>query len=650
MADSGSGSLRQAIIGAKDGDTIDFSPDLTGSTIKLTSGELQVDKSLYIKGLGQDALTVDGGGTGRVFEITAPGSIVTIAGLTISGGSLSDLYGAGIENTGTLTLINSTVSDNVTLSGGGGIDNRGTLTLNSSTVSDNDGGWIGGGIYNHGTLTLINSTVNDNKAVPVMSPTFGGGILNAGTATVTNSTVSALNYASVGGGICNFGTATVTNSTISGNYGAGIYNESGNTLYVRNTILSGNTRRSDGMPVDLRGTGYLYSLGHNLIGYTSGYTGGGSGFASTDLLNFDPRLGPLKYNGGPTMTMALLSGSPAIDAGDKTDAPPTDQRGLPRVMDGNGDGTATIDIGAYELQSPVSTVSTTTVLTSSVNPSVYGQSVTFTATVTANSPGAGTLTGTVNFKDGTSLLGTGTLSGGTATFSTSTLAVGSHNITAVYGGDTNFSGSTSAALSQTVNKASTATTLTSSSANQSVYQSVYGQAVTLKATVAAVAPGSGNPTGTVTFNDGTMFLGTSTISNGVATFTTSALAVGTHPITAVYGSDSNFSPSTSALLSQTVNKDASTIVLTPSANPAKSGKAITFTATVGAAAPGSGTPTGTVKFTDGSNVLGTVNLVNGVATFTTSKLSKGSHNITAIYSGDIDFLTFTSAVLVETIQ
>ena len=84
--DSGPGSLRQAIIDATNGDTSNFSRDLVGATIKLTSGELQVDKSLNIQGLGKDALTIDGGGTGRVFEITTPGANVTIAGMTITDG------------------------------------------------------------------------------------------------------------------------------------------------------------------------------------------------------------------------------------------------------------------------------------------------------------------------------------------------------------------------------------------------------------------------------------------------------------------------------------------------------------------------------------------------------------------------------------
>ena len=125
--------------------------------------------------------------------------------------------------------------------------------------------------------------------------------------------------------------------------------------------------------------------------------------------------------------------------------------------------------------------------------------MTFTATVAPVSPGAGTPTGTVTFKDGTTVLGTGTLdASGRATFTTSSLGVGNHSITAVYGGNTNYKASTSAALTQTVKRASTMTTLASSAANPSVYP----QAVTLTATVSPVSPGARTPTGTATFKDG----------------------------------------------------------------------------------------------------------------------------------------------------
>ncbi|OLC79652.1 MAG: hypothetical protein AUH72_14140, partial [Acidobacteria bacterium 13_1_40CM_4_65_8] len=186
----------------------------------------------------------------------------------------------------------------------------------------------------------------------------------------------------------------------------------------------------------------------------------------------------------------------------------------------------------------ITPASTTTSATSSANPSVFGQSVTFTATVSAVAPGAGTPTGTVTFKDASTTLGTGTLIGGTTTFTTSSLSVASHTVTAVYGGDTNFTTSTSPTVTQTVSQASTTTSVASSAT-----PSVFGQPVTFTATVAAVSPSAGTPSGTVTFKDGATTLGTGTLSGGTATFTTSSLSVASHVITASYSGDVSFSAS-----------------------------------------------------------------------------------------------------------
>ncbi len=202
------------------------------------------------------------------------------------------------------------------------------------------------------------------------------------------------------------------------------------------------------------------------------------------------------------------------------------------------------------LTQTVTKSATTTKLTKNTTAATkFGQSVTFTAAPMATSPGAGSPTGTVTFKDGSSTLGTATLISGIATFTTAALAVSSHSITAVYGGDTNFSVSTSSALTQTVSKSATTTQVTKSSTGAISY----GQSVTFTATMLAVSPGSGTPTGTVTFMDGTTSLGTAMLSAGKAAFTTTALAVGSHSaITAVYSGDANFTASTSGSLSQTV--------------------------------------------------------------------------------------------------
>jgi hypothetical protein len=299
-------------------------------------------------------------------------------------------------------------------------------------------------------------------------------------------------------------------------------------------------------------------------------------------------------------------------------------------------------IGSFKFASCGASVQTTTntTLGSSPNPSSYGQSVIFTATV-ASTSGTATPSGSVTFKDGSTSLGTVTLSGGSASLSMSSLSVGPHSITASYSGDSNFLSSASTALSQVVNQAASTTTL-SSSANPSAS----GQNVTFTATVSPSAA-----TGTVQFFDGATSLGTVPLSGGKATLSTSALLVGPHSITANYNGDTNYAGSTSSVLPQTVNSLISTTTsLTSSLNPSVRGQQVTFTATVKPSS-GAGTPTGTVTFLDGSSTLGSSTLnASGVATLSVANLSVGTHSITARYGGDTNYNGSTSAVLSQTVK
>ena len=288
-------------------------------------------------------------------------------------------------------------------------------------------------------------------------------------------------------------------------------------------------------------------------------------------------------------------------------------------------------------------------VTASANPVGAGQSLTLTATVSVVSPGAGTPTGIVTFYDGTSELGTGTLqlvgNNVVAMYTTSTLSQGTHSITATYGGDGNDLGVSSTALSEVVKTASTV------ALSDSAASTVYGQSLQL---MAKVSTSSGVATGTVTFYDGSTSIGTATIHLGQATLTTTSLAVGGHMLTAVYAGNNNFAPDTSNVVGETVGQDASSVSLSSSAASAVYGQSVTFTAVVGAAKPGSGNPTGTVTFMDGSNLLGagTLSVVRGnvQATFTTGGLAIGSHSITAVYGGDDNFTGNTSAATNEAIR
>ncbi len=292
---------------------------------------------------------------------------------------------------------------------------------------------------------------------------------------------------------------------------------------------------------------------------------------------------------------------------------------------------------------------TATAVASSVPSSVTGQGVSFTATVSATAPAAGTPTGTVTFTiDGTPQP-PATLANGVATLARADLAVGGHAVTAAYSADGNFNASTSAALTQTVGKGSTTTSLVSSAAASGPF----GTSVTFTAGVSAISPAAGTPAGTVTFKDGTTTLGTGTLNGGTATFTTSSLGVGSHSITASYAGDGSFNASTSAGLGQTVTKIATTTALLSSANPSQNGQSITLTANVGAAF-GSASPTGSVTFLDGPTVVGTGALASGTAnvattSLATTSLAPGGHSLTARFEGSADHSASTSAALLQTV-
>jgi hypothetical protein len=288
--------------------------------------------------------------------------------------------------------------------------------------------------------------------------------------------------------------------------------------------------------------------------------------------------------------------------------------------------------------------STTTVLGSSANPSGFGQAVTFTATVTTGA-GTGSLTGTVTFKDGANALGAPVAvnSAGTAIYQTTALGVGLHTITASYGGDSGHFSSASEALTQTVLEA-TSTTLASSS-----NPCAPGNAITFTATVKISGGGAVTPDGTVTFTDGDATLSTVSLSgSGVATYTTTALANGSHAITATYSGDAahQVSGSISTLIDEEVLV-ASGTVLTSAPNPSNFGNPVTFTATV--TSSGGAVATGVVDILDGGTQIGTATLTGGTGTFTTSSLALGSHTISAAYQGDAHNRPSTSAPITQVV-
>lgn len=334
----------------------------------------------------------------------------------------------------------------------------------------------------------------------------------------------------------------------------------------------------------------------------------------------------------------LQAGSPAIDTAASTLALTRDYDGNPRPL-GSG-----YDIGAYEYKGTGSSlISTSTSLQSSVNPATYGQAISLSATVTSSS---GSPTGSVTFSDGGTTLGTAALSGNTAALSVSNLQAATHSITAAYSGDSTHSSSASAPLSQVVGPAGGSTAV-ASSANPSTAS----QSVTFTASITTSA---GNPTGTVSFYDGSTVLNSALVSSGKASVSTASLASGTHSIKAVYSGDANHAGSTSSVISQTVNtstappptQTATAISLASSANPVSHRKYVTFTATVRPATSTTSVPTGTVTFYNGSSSIGTVTLSGGVAKVSV-RLARGIRSMTAAYSGDTTFAVSKSPVLSE---
>ncbi|MEV6319295.1 Ig-like domain-containing protein, partial [Streptomyces sp. NPDC051776] len=260
-----------------------------------------------------------------------------------------------------------------------------------------------------------------------------------------------------------------------------------------------------------------------------------------------------------------------------------------------GSLTVTSDYGGDAKHTPstgtdthtVGQAGTETTVTSSPDPSLPGQEVTFQATVTPLPPGAGVPTGDVVFTVSGGPTLTGALVNGVATVTTSALSAGPHTVTAAYQGDAGFAPSTGTGT-HTVTGASTTTTVTSSPD-----PSVFGQSVTFTAVVSPVAPATGVPTGAVTFDLGGDVVTASLDSNGVATVTDSTLPAGSYSVTAAYGGDAEYGPSTGTD-THTVGRAPTTTVATSDPDPSVFGEAVTFTAAVAPVAPGAGTPTGTV--------------------------------------------------------
>ena len=347
----------------------------------------------------------------------------------------------------------------------------------------------------------------------------------------------------------------------------------------------------------------------------------------------------------PTGTVTFLNGTASLGTGTLNSSgvatlvltPPVGVYSITASY--GGSSTDAASVSSPPIKVTVTLAPTTTTLIAVPTTLNYGQTLTLTATVTASNGVAPT--GAVTFLNGAATLGTGTLNASGVATLVLTPAVDTYSITASYGGSSTDAASVSSPpITVTVNPAVTTTTLIATPTT--LYA---GRTLTLTATVTA---GSGStPTGTVTFLNGAASLGTGTLNAaGVAALVLTP-PLGVYSITAAYGGTTDDAPSVSSPpITVNVDYPATATVLTASPDPSPVENNVTFTATVSSSA---GTPTGTVSFYDGTVLLGTSTLESGVATYSTSALTVGSHNITAQYPGVAGFAASTSSVVVEVI-
>ncbi len=370
----------------------------------------------------------------------------------------------------------------------GGLAGSGNLSLanaGSAAVALTEGGSGSTGTYS-GVLSGVGSLkINGGILTLSGANTFTGGVtISAGKLLANNTAGSATGTGTVAiGSGGTFGGSGNISGAVNVSSGGFLTPGSGSTTAILGT---GTLTLSSGASFDCVINGTAAGTGYDQVNVTGNATVTGSALSLS---------GSSTAHDGSQLTIVKVSGT---ETGTFTSL----AQGGMITSDGVTYTASYVGGTGHSIVLTASPAASSTAVTSSINSVAFGQSVTFTASVSSSS--SGTPTGTVTFKDGSTTLGNGTLNGSAqAIFSTSSLSGGSHSVTAVYGGDANFAASVSSARSQTINQDSTATAISSSSNSL-----IAGQSVTFTATVTANSPGSGIPTGIVSFLDGSTTLGT----------------------------------------------------------------------------------------------------------------------------------------------
>lgn len=634
-AGSGQVSLRNAIAdanGSSSPTTITFNPTVfaTAQTIMMNGNELELSNT-------SQATTIVGPSAGVVLNAGAKSSVFTIDGgvtASISNVTATNASGGAINNNGTLTLDNSTISNSTTTPAGGGMDNSGTATLTDDTISGNKA-YFGGGIINNGGITITDTTFAGDISTgePQVYGNAGAGIYDNGTATLVNDTFSG-DSGLTGNGVYAWmsGSLTLTNCTISANSGgSGIFNAGSATDFtIVNSIVAGNLAQPSTVG---DGGGSFNSLGYNIIGEADGSSGWNADDRVGSIASpLNPALGALGSNGGPTQTMLPLTGSPALDNGSVAYVPAditTDQRGLPRTVDN------TVDIGAVETQKAIN------ISAPAAQTAVPGTAKLFTLGSFTQTGTSGPYAVTVNWGDGSSATtlsqnATGIIIPQSHTYASAgsdTVTVTVTDTTGKISGDATFSVTLAAIPQIAVTAPAEQTALITASTTLSL--GGFSQTGTTGPYTVDVSWGDGTADTTFTANT------TGTIAAAMHAFVTSGTEI---VIVTVTDSTGTVTGDASFSVAVTTGSTPTTTSLQASNTTVQSAVSITLTATV--------SPTdaiGVVTFLQNDEKIQEVAVSGGIAMLTTTALGIGDDTLTAMYSGSATYASSTSAPVSVTV-